>query len=97
MGIVSAIILFGFLWFLTFLTVIPIKLETQGDVGEVVHGTHAGAPENHHLKKKAYITTGITVVLWGIVYWTVTSGNLTVRDIDIFNRFEATLIDETNG
>lgn len=97
MGIVSAIILFGFLWFLTFLIVIPIKLETQGDVGEVVHGTHAGAPQNHHLKKKALVTTGITFVLWAIVYWTVTSGVLTIRDIDIFNRLDATLIDETNG
>lgn len=97
MGIVSAIILFGFLWFLTFLVVIPINLKTQGDLGDVVHGTHAGAPEHHYLKKKAWITTAITFVLWAIVYWTVTSGVLTIRDIDIFNRFEATLLDETNG
>ncbi|NCV49796.1 MAG: DUF1467 family protein, partial [Rhodobacterales bacterium] len=44
MGITSALVLFAVIWFLVFLVVIPIRLETQGDVGEVEPGTHAGAP-----------------------------------------------------
>ena len=57
MGITSALVLFAVIWFLVFLVVIPIRLETQGDVGEVEPGTHAGAPANPNLKKKAWITT----------------------------------------
>ena len=44
MSITSAIVLYVVLWFLTFLIVIPIRLKTQGDVGEIVPGTMAGAP-----------------------------------------------------
>ena len=58
MGITSALVLFAVIWFLVFLVVIPIRLQTQGDVGEVEPGTHAGAPANPNLKKKAWITTG---------------------------------------
>ena len=64
MGITSALVLFAVIWFLVFLIVIPIRLETQGDVGEVEPGTHAGAPANPNLKKKAWITTGISLVIW---------------------------------
>ena len=64
MGITSALVLFAVIWFLVFLVVIPIRLETQGDVGEVEPGTHAGAPANPNLKKKAWITTGISLVIW---------------------------------
>ena len=86
MGITSALVLFFVIWFLVFLIVIPIRLETQGDVGEVEPGTHAGAPANHKLKKKAWITTGISAVIWVIVASVILSGNLTIHDIDIFNR-----------
>ena len=64
MAVTSALVLYAVLWFLTFLVVIPIRLKTQGDVGEIVPGTHAGAPHEHQLKKKAWITTGVAAVLW---------------------------------
>ena len=67
MGITSALVLFFVIWFLVFLVVIPIRLEPQGDVGEVEPGTHAGAPATHKLKKKAWITTGISAVIWVII------------------------------
>ena len=51
MGITSALVLFAVIWFMTFLIVIPFNIETQGDLGDVVEGTQAGAPENHHLRK----------------------------------------------
>ena len=84
MSIASAIVLFMVIWFMTFLIVIPFRIDTQGDLGDVVPGTHAGSPQNHHLKKKAWITTGITFVLWVIIGGTIVSGVITVRDIDMF-------------
>jgi len=86
MGITSALVLFAVIWFLVFLVVIPIRLETQGDVGEVEPGTHAGAPANPNLKKKALITTGISLVIWIIITAVILSGTLTISDIDFFNR-----------
>ena len=58
MGVTSGLVLYAVIWFMTFLIVIPIRLETQGDRGEIVPGTHAGAPEHHYLKQKAWITAG---------------------------------------
>ncbi|CUH53145.1 DUF1467 family protein [Shimia marina] len=86
MTITSALVLYAVLWFMTFLIVIPIRLETQGDLGEVVPGTHAGAPENHHLKTKAKITTLAAAVMWVGLYFIITSGVISIRDFDWFNR-----------
>ena len=86
MAITSALVLYAVLWFMTFLVVLPIRLKTQGDVGEIVHGTHAGAPREPQLKKRALITTAVAFVLWAIIAYVIISGTLTVRDIDWFGR-----------
>ncbi len=82
MGITSALVLFAVIWFMTFLVVIPIRLQTQGDVGEVVPGTHAGSPAVHNLRRKAWITTAISVVLWIVIASIIVFEVITVRDID---------------
>ena len=86
MGITSGIVLYAVLWFLTFLIVIPIRLQTQGDVGQVVPGTHASSPEVHNLKKKALITTLAAGVVWAILATIILGGYVTVRVIDLFHR-----------
>lgn len=86
MSITSAFVLYVVLWFMTFLVVIPFRLKTQGDVGKIVPGTMAGAPEEHHLKKKALLTTALAAVFWSIIAAIVFSGAITVRDIDWFDR-----------
>ncbi|WP_167648180.1 DUF1467 family protein [Mameliella alba] len=90
MGITSAIVLFAVIWFMTFLCVIPIRLKTQGDLGDVVPGTHAGSPEVHNLKRKAWITTGIAFVLWAVIASIIVFEVITVRDIDdwMFDRMD---------
>ncbi|UWQ46741.1 DUF1467 family protein [Leisingera aquaemixtae] len=82
MGVTSAIVLYAVIWFLTFLVIIPIRLQTQGDRGNVVPGTHAGAPEKHFLKQKAWVTTGIAALIWAIVAGIILSGAVSVRDFD---------------
>ncbi len=88
MGITSALVLFAVIWFMTFLIIIPLRLQTQGDVGSVVPGTHAGSPEVHNLKRKAWLTTAVSAVLWAIIAGIIVSGLITVEDIDrvMFNR-----------
>ncbi len=91
MGITSALVLFAVIWFMTFLIVLPLRLQTQGDVGEVVHGTHSSAPANPQIGKRAKITTIVSIVLWVIIAGIIFSGTITVRDIDWFD----TMGDET--
>jgi predicted secreted protein len=86
MGPTSAIVLFAVIWFMTFLVVLPIRLKTQGDVGQIVPGTHAGAPHEPQLKKRAWITTGIAAVLWCIIAGIILTETITVRDLDFFER-----------
>lgn len=92
MGVTSGIVLYAVIWFMTFLIAIPIRLKTQGDVGEVVPGTHAGSPEVHNLKRKAWITTGVAALIWAVVASIIIFEVVTVRDIDgwMFNRMNGT-------
>lgn len=86
MGITSALVLYMVIWFLTFLVVIPVRIRTQGEAGAVVPGTHDGSPQTHHLKKKAWITTGVATLVWAVVAGVILSGAVSVRDIDLFDR-----------
>ncbi len=82
MGITSGAVLFAVCWFMTFLVVLPIRVQTQGDLKDIVPGTHAGAPEHHHLRKKALWTTVIAAVLWGIFATIILSGVISVDDLE---------------
>ncbi|MGB0960529.1 MAG: DUF1467 family protein [Halocynthiibacter sp.] len=88
MAITSALVLFAGLWFLVLFCVLPIRLQSQGDAGEVEPGTHVSAPANPQIKKRALITTGITIVLWAILVWVITTEVITIRDFDWMGRMD---------
>ena len=67
MSITAAIVLYVVIWFVTMFVVLPIGLRTQGDDGEIVPGTHAGAPSNFRLKRTLVIVTIVGTVVWAIV------------------------------
>ena len=98
MGITSALVLFAVIWSLMFLIILPIRVKTQGDLGEIVPGTHAGAPEVHNIGKKAKITTVLSLVLWGIISTIILTEAISVRDLDWFGRMAPEApADGTNG
>ncbi|MEM9426868.1 MAG: DUF1467 family protein [Pseudomonadota bacterium] len=87
MGVVSGIVLFAVVWFMVLFVVLPIRLETQGDVGERVEGTHAGSPATgFSMKKRFRLTTLWAVPIWAVIAGVILFGDISVRDIDIFNR-----------
>lgn len=86
MGIAPAIVLFAVVWFLTIFVVLPFRLKTQGEMGEVVPGTQAGAPANFRVGRTMLIVTGIAVVIWLTLVLVIAFSGLTVRDIDVFHR-----------
>ncbi len=83
MSITSALVLFAVIWFLTFLIALPIRVKTQGDLGKIEPGTHAGAPQEHHLKKKAWITTGVALLLTVAISGIILSGKFPISELDL--------------
>jgi len=86
MGITSALVLLAVIWWLVFFVVLPLRLETQQDTGEVVPGTHQGAPTNPQIGRRARITTVWALGIWVVIAGTIMSGLITVRDVDWFER-----------
>lgn len=86
MGIVSGLVLFAVIWFMVLFVVLPLRLETQGDRGEIVPGTQAGAPANLNMKKKARVVTLVSIGLWIVIAGVIFSGVIDVRDYAWFDR-----------
>lgn len=86
MTITAALVLFAVCWFMVFFIVLPLRFTSQSEAGEVVPGTPKSAPSDHLVGKKAKITTGVAVVVWAILYMIITSGVISVRDIDWMDR-----------
>ena len=86
MSITGAIVLFSITWFMVFFVVLPLRLVTQGDAGEVVPGTPRAAPAGFVVARKARITTVVAIVLWLVMMGVILSGWITVRDLDWFGR-----------
>lgn len=86
MGVTSAIVLFAVVWFMTFFVVLPLRMQTQGEAGEVVPGTHKSAPKDAQIGRKARLTTFWAVPIWAIICAVILSGVISVRDIDWFDR-----------
>jgi len=82
MSITSAIVLYAVIWFLTMLMALPVGLRTQGDEGEVVKGTHAGAPANYNPRRKAIIVTCISFVVWIAIVFFLLYTPFTWHDFD---------------
>ena len=82
MSITAAIVLFSTTWFLVLLMVLPMRGKTQEEAGHVVPGTARSAPVEAGIAWKAKLTTAIASVLFVIFYVIITSGWITIADLD---------------
>ncbi|MFN3276523.1 MAG: DUF1467 family protein [Paracoccus sp. (in: a-proteobacteria)] len=81
MNLTGGIVLFASLWFLTLFVVMPIGQRSQADAGEVLAGTHAGAPAGVAWRRKLIWTTLITALMWSAIAYVIFSGAITRADI----------------
>ncbi|MCY4152703.1 MAG: DUF1467 family protein [Aestuariivita sp.] len=86
MAITSALVLYAVFWVLIFLILLPVRINTQGDVNDIVEGTPSSAPIEHHLQKKAWITSIAALVLWAIAAGVILTDVITLEDVDLFHR-----------
>jgi predicted secreted protein len=84
MTITAAIVLFAVTWFMVFFCVLPIRFQSQADLGEVMPGTPKSAPSDAMIVKKAKITSVIAILLSIALYFIITSGVISLKNMDIF-------------
>ena len=82
MAITSAIVLYAVVWFMVMFIVLPIGRRTQGDDGDIVPGTQAGAPANFNLKRTMIIVSAVALVVWAVICAVIISGVISIRDLD---------------
>ncbi|MCE1237033.1 MAG: DUF1467 family protein [Hyphomicrobiales bacterium] len=86
MRIGTAIAIYFVIWWVALFVVLPLKVRTQGEVGDVVPGTPASAPARPQLLLKAALTT----VLAGIVFaglWALMNSGLSLDDVPLLPKF----------
>ena len=64
MTITSIIVLLSVYWFIILFIILPINITTQNDEGNVIEGTAPSSPVNPNLKRKFFITTIVSIILW---------------------------------
>jgi predicted secreted protein len=84
MSITGALILLSVTWFMVFFMVLPVRFRSQDEAGHVEPGTPRSAPADPMLKRKAWITTGISLVVWALIMAVILSGRISVYDLDVF-------------
>lgn len=82
----SSFVLFAVVWFMTLFVVLPLRLTTQGETGDVVPGTPQSAPSNPQIKKRMLITTAVALVIWGAIVAVILSEVIGIEDMDILFR-----------
>lgn len=85
MTITAAIVTFATLWFLVLFCVLPLRFRSQADAGRVEPGTPASAPDDPQIGRKTRLTTLIAVPLFALIWAVVTSGVITVDNMDVFH------------
>jgi predicted secreted protein len=87
MGVVTGLVLYAIIWFMTLFVVLQVGVTSQSDAGERVTGTHGSAPVDPQLKRRFLVTSGVAAVIWAVIAGIILTGAITIEDIDLFTRF----------
>lgn len=72
-GCIFGVAIYGMIWFVTLFAVLPFGVVTQDEAGNVEPGSPGSAPANPRIGRKLLVTTLVSTVLFGVVYWLLTS------------------------
>ncbi len=87
MGIVTGIVLYAIIWFMTLLVALQVRVTSQDEAGERVAGTHGSAPADAHLKTRIKWTSIVAAGIWAVIAAIILLELVTLEDIDLFTRF----------
>lgn len=81
MTVISALALYFIIWWTVLFAVLPFSLRTQDDEGDTVLGTVASAPRGAHLRRAAFRTTLVSLVVFGAFYVVTQVLGFTANDL----------------
>lgn len=87
MGIVTGIVLYAIIWFMTLMVALQVRVTSQDEAGERLPGTHGSAPAEAHMKKRVIWTSIIAAGIWVVLATIIIFQLITLDDIDLFTRF----------
>lgn len=87
MGVVSGIVLYAVIWFMTLLIALQVRITSQDEAGERVAGTHGSAPADPQMKRRVIWTSIVAAGIWIVIAAIILSGVITLEDIDLFTWF----------
>jgi predicted secreted protein len=87
MNVVTGLVLYAIIWFLTLLVVLQTGITSQDEAGARVRGTHGSAPENPRLGWRFLVTSGVAFCIWAVIAAIILTGAITIEDIDLFTHF----------
>ncbi len=80
MRIGTAIAIYFVIWWTVLFAVLPLKIRTQAEAGEVVRGSEASAPARPHLLLKAAMTTVLAAIVF-LGLWALMRSGLSLDDV----------------
>ena len=79
MSITGLAILFIIIWWIIFFAILPIDVNREKPIK--IHGEDAGSPENPKMMKKFIYCTGITSIIFIIIYLLIKYEFLNLRNL----------------
>jgi predicted secreted protein len=87
MGVVTGLVLYAIIWFMTLLIVLQTNVVSQDEAGERVKGHPRFRPGRPAAGRRFLLTSGIAFGIWAVIAAVILSGAVTIDDIDLFTRF----------
>lgn len=88
MRIGTAIAIYFVIWWTVLFAVLPLKIRTQGEAGEVVPGTPASAPARPQLLLKAALTTALAAIVF-LGLWALMRSGLSLDDVPFLPKYRS--------
>ncbi len=84
MSVAGALVLFSVIWFMILFIILPQRIRTQDEDGQVVPGTPESAPVDPMLRRKVKLVTLYTLIVWVPACVVIASGLISPDDINLF-------------
>lgn len=68
-GFLLGLAFYGLIWFVVLFAILPLRVVTQEESGEVVPGSAPSAPRHPHLLWKVLVTSLVAGLIYALIYW----------------------------
>ncbi|HID68276.1 MAG TPA: DUF1467 family protein [Roseibacterium sp.] len=87
MGIVTGLVLYAIIWFMTLFIALQLRVTSQDEAGARVAGTHGSAPADAQIKRRLIWTSIAAAGIWLVIATILIFEIVTLDDVDLFTRF----------